>query len=66
MFAKATIGLAVILVAASSALAAMDAAKAQHNPWESHSATAPTFDELYDHSCHSSHPVFSCPGSGGQ
>jgi hypothetical protein len=28
--------------------------------------TAPTFDELYDHSCHSSHPVFSCPGSGGQ
>ena len=66
MFTNATIGLAVILVTASSALAAMDAAKTQVHPWESHSVTAPTFDERYDHSCHGSHPVSPCPGRGGQ
>jgi hypothetical protein len=66
MFTNATIGFAVVLVAASSALAATDASKVRHHSWESGSVTAPTFDELYDHSCHSSHPVFSCPGSGGQ
>ena len=64
MFTKATIGLAVILVTASGALAATDAAKAQHHSWDSNSVTAPTVDELYQ-GCHSSHSVFTCPGSGG-
>jgi hypothetical protein len=63
MFTKATIGLAVILVAASGALSA---ANAQRYPWVPRGVTAPTGnlpgDELYN-SCQSSHPVFSCPGA---
>jgi hypothetical protein len=31
--------------------------------WRSSKSQA---DELYDSSCNSSHPLFACPGSGGQ
>jgi hypothetical protein len=69
MFTKTTIGLAFILVTASSVLSAAMAAKTQQHPWVPNGATAPTgnlpSDELYN-SCHSGHAVFSCPGSGGQ
>jgi hypothetical protein len=66
MFIKAAIGFTVMLVAASSALAAIDGVKDQHYPWESRSVTPPTFDDLHDGCCHGSHPVLSNPGSGGR
>jgi hypothetical protein len=61
MFINATIGLAIILVTASGALAAIDAAKAQHHPRDSSSVAAPTFDELYS-SRNSGRSVFFLPG----
>ena len=66
MLTKAKLGLAVILVTASGALAGAMAATAQQHPWVPSTVTAPTgnipHDELYN-SCNSSHPVFSCPGA---
>jgi hypothetical protein len=64
MLTKARLGLAVILVIASGALAQATAAASQQHPWVPAGATAPNgsqSDELYN-SCYSSHPVFSCPG----